>query len=207
MVKSTAGDALPGLAQVVQDDAEQAVQQLLLDFGDVALDGRRGSCRCRPAASRESGNTSEGLSSSTPLPSYGLQPERDHAGGRRQAVQKLRVGELLHADQVHRQVGAQVGREAGDQVAHEGIVQQVDGADLGLGDAVRPAEIELDRRGLALVVLHVLEDGVDFLLRKLSAHTPGSWQTYRRMRGKTFSRRRRHAAGNTAQQQIFLPPV
>ena len=36
------GDALPGLAQIVQNDAEQAVQQFLLDLGDVALDGAGG---------------------------------------------------------------------------------------------------------------------------------------------------------------------
>ena len=99
----------------------------------------------------------------------GAQPQRDHAGGRRQAVQKLGVGELLDAHQVDRQVGPQIGRKAGDQVAHEGVVQQVDGADLRLGDAVRPAEIELDGGGFALPVLHVLKDRVDFLLRKLPA--------------------------------------
>ena len=91
--------------------------------------------------------------------------ERNHAGGRRQAVQKFRIGELLHAHQVDRQIGAQVGGEAGNQVAHERVVQQVDGANLGFRDAVRPAEVELYRGGLALAVLQVLKYGVDFLLR------------------------------------------
>jgi len=67
--------------------------------------------------------------------------------------------------QVDRQIGAQISGEAGDQIAHEGVVQQMDGAHLGFRDTVRAAEIELYRGGFFLAALQVLKCGVDFLLR------------------------------------------
>jgi hypothetical protein len=45
----------------------------------------------------------------------------------------------------------------------------MDGAHLRFRDSVRTAEIELDRRRFSLAFLGVLENCVDFLLRKLSA--------------------------------------
>jgi hypothetical protein len=48
-------------------------------------------------------------------------------------------------------------------------MQQVDGAHLRFRNAVRAAEIELDRGSLPFPFLDILEDCVDFLLRKLSA--------------------------------------
>jgi two-component system chemotaxis response regulator CheY len=63
-------------------------------------------------------------------------------------------------------------------------VQQVNGAHLRFRDAVRTPEIKLHSRSLALALLDVLEDGVDFLLRKLSAQnlaparlSAGPWKT------------------------------
>ena len=166
------GDGFPGFPQILQDDAEQAVQQPLLDFGDVALDGGR-ALPVPPSSISRMGKTSAGIQFQHAVAIVGAEAERNDAGGRRQAVQELRVRELLHADQVDRQIGAQIGGEAGNQVAHEGIVQQVDGAHLRFGDAVRAAEIEFDRGSFAFAVLHILKYGVDFLLRKLSAQLCG----------------------------------
>jgi hypothetical protein len=45
----------------------------------------------------------------------------------------------------------------------------MDRPDLRLRDAIRPPEVEADRRYFALPVLRVLEYGVDFLLRELPA--------------------------------------
>jgi hypothetical protein len=44
-------------------------------------------------------------------------------------------------------------------------MEEVDSPDLGLGDTVGSAEIELDRRRFAAAFLHILENGIDFLLR------------------------------------------
>ena len=63
------GNALPGLPQVVQNDAEEAVQQLLFDLGDIALNAAPKSFPMPPSSISRMGKTSEGFSSSTPLPS------------------------------------------------------------------------------------------------------------------------------------------
>src|SRR5216684_3420152 len=89
----------------------------------------------------------EGLPSPTCITSLSLKPyeaERGDAGGRGQAFQELRIGELLHADQIDGQVRAQVGRQAGSEVAHEIVMQQMDGAQLRFGDPVQAPEIEAD---------------------------------------------------------------
>ncbi len=65
-------------------------------------------------------------------------------------------------------------------------MQAVDGPDLGFGDAIRAAEIELDGRGVVGAVLAGLEDGVDFLLRKLAVRSPGSSEGISAGNGKKF---------------------
>jgi stage V sporulation protein SpoVS len=58
-------------------------------------------------------------------------------------------------------------------------VEQVDGAELGFGDAVGAAEIEADGRGIAFALGHVGEDGIDLLLRQFPVQIPRSWVSYR----------------------------
>jgi hypothetical protein len=58
----------------------------------------------------------------------------------------------------------------------------MDGADLRLGNAVRTPEVEFDGGCLTLLLLEVLEDGVDFLLRELAAQISGSWAIDRQYR-------------------------
>ena len=52
----------------MQNDAEQAVEQALLDFGDLAANGG-GSLAVAAQQHFQHGNVSDGFSSSTALPS------------------------------------------------------------------------------------------------------------------------------------------
>ena len=66
------------------------------------------------------------------------------------------------------------------------VVQQVNRPHLGFGDAVRTPEVELDRGRFALVILDVLKNRVDFLLRKLAAQIPAPGSIYRAFPSKAL---------------------
>ena len=122
-----------------------------------------------PSSISRIGNTSDGLISSTALPSKGLMPSTImQVGEGRHCVNSMN-GELLHAHQIHRDVSAQVSRKARRQVAGEIFVQQLDRAKLILGDPVGPPEIvklDLLARRIRSAGAHLFEYVVDFLLRK-----------------------------------------
>ena len=81
---------------------------------------------------------------------------------------------MLHAHKVHDHVGPQIGRKTGRQCANEAIVQLVDGPQLRLGYAIRPAEVECNRAlasgPVGAAVPLALRYVVHFLLTKLGRH-------------------------------------
>src|SRR5262249_30880666 len=105
--------------------------------------------------------------------------------------------------QVDRKVRTQIRGEARDQVAHEGVVQQMDRANLRFRDAVGPAEVEFDCGRFALAVLDVLKYSVDFLLRKLSAQPWAPRTEIGGMRGNFRETGPRNYAGCTLFLQLF----
>jgi hypothetical protein len=83
-------DPFPGLPQILQNNAEQTVQQTLLDFRNVALDGRR----ALPGAAQqhlEDGKHQAGVQFQHTVAIVRAQSERNDTGRRGQPVQKFRV--------------------------------------------------------------------------------------------------------------------
>src|ERR1035438_3998111 len=162
----------------MQDDAKQSVEEFLLDFGDFALDGGGGLAGAAQEHFKD-GKDQGGVQFEDRVAIVRAQAERNHAGGGGKAVEEFGVRELFDADQVDGEIGAQVGGEAGNEVADEGVVEQVDGADLGFGNAVGAAEIEADGRGVAFALGLIGEYGIDLLLRQFPVQIPRSWVSYR----------------------------
>jgi len=81
---------------------------------------------------------------------------------------KLREGQLLDRNQVHHDIGAQIGRQARCQVPREVVMKLMNGAKLVFGDTVRPAEIigyGCGRNFPCVGLAQVPEDTVDLRLR------------------------------------------
>src|SRR5277367_995997 len=103
-----------------------------------------------------------------------MKTERDNTGRRGEALQELRIGQLLHTHQVHNQIRPQISRQARNKAAYEVVVEEMDRPKLGLGDAVRAAKIERDRLSLRIHPFagrETVEKRVNLLLRQLPVST------------------------------------
>ena len=158
---------MPSLAQIVEDDAENAFEDALLDFGDLAGDFHRGFC-VASEQHLEDGEDERGVHFEDGTAFERLHPERHETSGGGEAVGELHKRKLLHGDEIGHDVGAEVGREAGGHGAGEVLVKDVDGAELVLSDAIRAAEVVglgAERPIFGTFTLaHVAEGGIDLFL-------------------------------------------
>ena len=83
-------------------------------------------------------------------------------------MSELHEGQLFDRDEIGHDVRAQIGREAGSHGTGEILVEDADGAELILGDAVRTAEVVgLGAEKAVFVVVgiaQVAEGGIDLFL-------------------------------------------
>ena len=75
---------------------------------------------------------------------------------------------MFDADQIHCQVGPEIGGQAGTEIPHEIVVEKVDRAKLRFRDAIQTPEVEAHALVgdllSALALLQILKNSVDFLL-------------------------------------------
>src|SRR5579883_2962061 len=131
---------MPGPAEIVENDAEQAFEDALLDLRNFARHARAGLAR--PAQQHlQNWKDQRWIDLQQGAAVYRFHSQRDDAGGGREAARKFDKRKLLYANQIYSYIGAQIGRETRSKTSREVFMKQMDRPELVLSDAVRTAEV------------------------------------------------------------------
>src|SRR5208282_2065289 len=166
----------PGGLQLAAENADDALHDALLDFGDLAL-----LLHASDAAQQQvdDGKDQRGLQIERGSCAHRLDLKGRQVGQVRDALQKLAEGELLDGDQVDFKDDAQVSAQRVGEVAGKAFVEIADGAHLvflDLSGLLEVAALEgggQRRRSLA-ASQRGAKHGIDFFLIQHLFHVPSS---------------------------------